>query len=232
MRTVSLTDVPLLSDRQPRRIEVQNVPTGPPHIWLHFDDDPVAEIVVDVGERDWSKLAYQLGHELGHVLANSWRREAKPRAGSQWMEEALVETFCCVASPCWRRAGAGIRHLPATTRSAARSSDTRPTRPGVYERYAAEQTMLLDPRAWFRDRRAALEASVGLTENCQALIPWLLSVMAGEPARVAEIGVLNLWPERTALPLEAWLGKWEESCAASGAAGWLPRRLRSLLLGG
>ena len=93
MRAASLAGVPLLSPRQPERIRVENHLSGPPHIWLHFDDNPEARIVVDIGERDWSKLAYQFGHELGHVLANSWGRDSKPAPGSQWLEEALVETF-------------------------------------------------------------------------------------------------------------------------------------------
>jgi hypothetical protein len=43
-------------------------------------------IIVDIGERDWSRLAYQFHHELGHVTTNSWRADA-------WFEEALVEAF-------------------------------------------------------------------------------------------------------------------------------------------
>ena len=53
----------------------------------------MAWIIVDIGERDWSKLAYQFGHELGHVLANSWGPDSKPRNPCQWLEEALVEAF-------------------------------------------------------------------------------------------------------------------------------------------
>ena len=53
----------------------------------------MAWIIVDIGERDWSKLAYQFGHELGHVMANSWQPHAKPTTPCQWLEEALVEAF-------------------------------------------------------------------------------------------------------------------------------------------
>ena len=93
MRDAALADVRLVSDQQPSRIQVNNHTSGPPHIWLHFDDQPVAEIGVDVGLQAWSQLAYQFGHELGHVLANSWKRDAKPALPCQWLEEALVETF-------------------------------------------------------------------------------------------------------------------------------------------
>ena len=53
----------------------------------------MAWIIVDVGTRDWCNLAYQFGHELGHVVANSWARDAKPGGPCQWLEEALVEAF-------------------------------------------------------------------------------------------------------------------------------------------
>ena len=93
MRAVSLAGVRLLSDRQPARLRVDSHTSGPPHIWLHDDGSSMAWIVVDIGPRDWSKLAYQFGHELGHVLCNSWGPEAKPANPCQWLEEALVESF-------------------------------------------------------------------------------------------------------------------------------------------
>src|ERR1700720_4434692 len=52
---------------------------------------------VDIGEGDWSKLAYQFGHELGHVMANSWQPHAKPKVPCQWLEEALVEALSTLA---------------------------------------------------------------------------------------------------------------------------------------
>ncbi|WP_189561939.1 MULTISPECIES: hypothetical protein [unclassified Mesorhizobium] len=61
----------------------------------------MAWIIVDIGERDWSKLAYQFGHELSHVTANNWQADAKPAPPCQWLKEAMVEalaawsgTFC------------------------------------------------------------------------------------------------------------------------------------------
>src|SRR5450432_859612 len=59
MRAVSLAGVRLLSDRQPGRLRVDSHSSGPPHIWLHDDGTSIAWIVVDIGPRDWSKLAYQ-----------------------------------------------------------------------------------------------------------------------------------------------------------------------------
>jgi hypothetical protein len=73
MRHSCLDGVRLLSDRQPTRLRVDEHSSGPPAVWLHPDGSSMAWIIVDIGERDWSKLAYQFGHELGHVMANSWQ---------------------------------------------------------------------------------------------------------------------------------------------------------------
>ena len=80
MRHACLDGVRLVSDRQPTRLRVDEHTSGPPAVWLHPDGSSMAWIIVDIGEQDWSKLAYQFGHELGHVMANSWQpqRQAEP----------------------------------------------------------------------------------------------------------------------------------------------------------
>ena len=93
MRHACLDGVRLLSDRQPTRLRVDEHTSGSPAVWLHPDGSSMAWVIVDIGERDWSKLAYQFGHELGHVMANSWQPHAKPMPPCQWIEEALVEAF-------------------------------------------------------------------------------------------------------------------------------------------
>ena len=75
------------------RLRVDEHTSGPPSVWLHPDGSTTAWIIVDIGERDWSKLAYQFGHELGHVAANSRQADAKPAPPCQWLEEAMVEAF-------------------------------------------------------------------------------------------------------------------------------------------
>src|SRR5579863_6713996 len=93
MREACLDGVRLLSDRQPKTLWVDNHFDGPPSIWLHSDPAATAWVIVDIDPRDWCKLAYQFGHELGHVLANSWNVAASPRPPCQWLEEAMVEAF-------------------------------------------------------------------------------------------------------------------------------------------
>ena len=92
-REACLSGVRLVSDRQPDRLVVDDHAEGHPAIWLHDDHTRTAWIIVDIGPNDWCKLAYQFGHELGHVLCNSWEASAKPRPPSQWFEESLVEAF-------------------------------------------------------------------------------------------------------------------------------------------
>ena len=92
-RAACLRGIGLLSDRQPKRLRVENHSSGPPHIWLHSDLATTAWVVVDIDPLDWSKLAYQFGHELGHVMANSWNVAAWPEPPCQWLEELIVEAF-------------------------------------------------------------------------------------------------------------------------------------------
>jgi hypothetical protein len=89
MRHSCLDGVRLVSDRQPTRLRVDEHTSGPPAVWLHPDGSSMAWIIVDIGERAWAQLAYQFGHELGHVLANSWQPHAKPKPPCQWLEEAI-----------------------------------------------------------------------------------------------------------------------------------------------
>ena len=64
-----LSGLRLLSDQQPEMLRVENRKQGGPAIWLHDDQPEMAWVIVDIGPVDWSKLAYQFGHELGHVSA-------------------------------------------------------------------------------------------------------------------------------------------------------------------
>jgi len=93
MRHSCLDGVRLVSDRQPTALRIDEHASGPPAVWLHPDGSNTAWIVVDIGDRDWSQLSYQFGHELGHVSANSWQPHAKPTSPCQWIEEAMVEAF-------------------------------------------------------------------------------------------------------------------------------------------
>ena len=231
MRRASLAGVRLPSDQQPARIAVANQTSGPPHIWRHFDDEPVAMIVVDIGTRDWCKLAYQFGHEFGHVLANSWRRDARPMPGSQWLEEALVEAFSLRGLGLLATQWQADPPFPGDAAFSGAIRRYRDDQLAVYERYAMEQGIAENAHAWFLSQREALEHAVGLTALCEALVPVIVTAFGSDPVRVSDLGMLNLWPERSALALEPYLDQWQQRCQAMGTPGWMPRRLRQMLLG-
>jgi hypothetical protein len=228
MRAACLRGVRCLSDRQPQRLRVQDQAAGPPHVWLHSDPLTTAWIVVNIGPRDWSKLAYQFGHELGHVFANSWSVAARPRPPCQWLEEAMVEAFSIRGlGPL---AGDWARD-PPFPRDSAFSQAIQRYRSDVVERYrrATGATASIDLPEWFRASRADLERNGGLRD---ALGPAVLAVVAAfddDVGCVEDLGALNRWPERSGLPIERYFEAWRRSCAEIGAAGRLPQRLKTQL---
>jgi hypothetical protein len=221
LRDVCLSDLRLLGDQQPEFIQVDNHTTGPPHIFLHDDRPTTAWIVVDIGPRDWCKLAYQFGHELGHVLCNSWRREAVPSPPSQWLEEALVEAFSIrglgLLAASWQKA-------PPFAGDESFASAISQYRDDVIKKYSSADR---DVAGWFRTNRAALEKGRPGIEGVVVLD--ILPILEQEPASMEDLGALNRWPERTRLPIEAFLAKWRKSCGEIGAPGQLPTRITSFL---
>jgi hypothetical protein len=231
VRAVSLAGVRLLSDRQPGRLRVDSHTSGPPHIWLHDDGTPIAWIVVDIGPRDWSKLAYQFGHELGHVLANSWGPDAKPANPCQWLEEALVESFSIrglgLLADSWERD-------PPFPGNAAFGGAIRRYRNELLTRYqtvAAEQGAARGLAAWFKAQRAALESDGGVSGPARGAIPAMVAELETDPTAVEGLGVLNRWTGRSGVPIEEYLRLWKRSCAELGESQRLPIRVRRLLLG-
>jgi hypothetical protein len=227
-REVMLSGVPLLSDRQPDRLRVDDHATGPPFVWLHSDTPREAWVIVDIGARDWSKLAYQFGHELGHVLCNSWQLNAKARLPCQWLEESMVEAF-------------SIRGLGRL----AKSWEENPLYPGTnafgqaIRQYRAKviqgyrQPDGPAPAAtiapWFAAMRATLAGRNGLDRIEGPAILAILPMLERDPDCVADMGAVNRWPERSALPLDGYLATWAASCAEIGAPGRLPVQIQSCL---
>jgi hypothetical protein len=226
MRKVCLSGIRLLSDRQPAKLHVEDQSSGPPHIWLHDDQPDAAWIVVDIGTRDWCKLAYQFGHELGHVLCNSWQRQDKPRLPSQWLEEALVEAFSIhglgLLADSWER-------RPPFPHDEAFGGAIRKYRQDLIERYRAPTGALpaMDMCSWLRRNRDLLDhtGGVGLIEG-----PAILQILAEyqrEGACVEDLGAVNRWPARGGVQLEEYLTQWRASCSQIQAAGRLPMRLQN-----
>jgi hypothetical protein len=227
MRKVSLGGVRLLSDRQPDRLYVENHPSGSPAVWLHNDRPDMAWIIVDIGPRDWCKLAYQFGHELGHVLSNSWDASSKPRPPCQWLEESIVEAFSIRGLG---RLAASWERNPPFAGDAAFGAKIREYRENVVKNYrrAGQQTSNVEIASWFLGSRSALENSA-LSGVEGPLIIRVVSELEESIACVEDLGALNRWPSRTGVPLEEYLTQWERSCAEVHASGRLPARLRTML---
>ena len=230
MRHACLSGVSLLSDRQPSRLRVDEHTSGSgPAIWLHDEPSDTAWIIVHIGPRDWSKLAYQFGHELGHVTANSWRRDAAPAAPCQWLEEALVEAFSLRGLA--RLADDWSRNPPFPDDSGFGAA-LAVYRQNIVERYAKltiAQGHTDDFGAWFKAHRANVEAPGGLHEYAQAASLTLLAEYERDPITLEAVSALNRWPGRSSLPLEDYLRAWEISCQQIGASPVLPVMLRCLM---
>jgi hypothetical protein len=224
MREVCLLGVRLLSDRQPANLRVDDHTSGLPHIWLHEEKPDTAWIVVHVGALDWCKLSYQFGHELGHVLCNSWQPQAKPKLPSQWLEEALVEAFSIrglgLLADSWEQ-------RPPFPNDTAFASDIRKYRQDLIEKYRtpAGEPRQLDMCAWLRRNRDALDhtGGVGTIEGPEIL--QIVAELEGDKACVEDLGAVNRWPARSEVPVEDYLRLWQTSCAEIGAPGQLPARL-------
>jgi hypothetical protein len=227
-RRACLSGMRLLSDRQPSRLKVENRRSGNPAIWLHDDEPTTAWIIVNVGAQDWSKLAYQFGHELGHVLANSWDAASKPGNPCQWLEEVLVEAFSLRGlgelASSWEKS-------PVFPNDAPFGSSIRRYRRNAlrkYEELAASQMTDSQPDRWFRQFRPSLEGSGGLSGPGEAAVPIMLRELEEDVRAVEDLGALNRWPGRSTVPIEQYLRLWKKSCDEVGAAGRLPGRVRDL----
>lgn len=228
-RQACLGGVPLISDRQPRHLRVERRGGGFPAVWLHSDGNGLAWIVVNVGERDWSKLAYQVGHELGHVMANSWQADAKPGGPSQWLEEALAEALSLYG--LGRLANSWKENPPFAGDSLFGDAiaEYRAIILRQYTLLADQQGLARDPAAWFADHRADIEVS-SVAPYGQALSLNILAEYDRSTDCIAAIGALNRWPGRAGIPLIEYLRLWELSCTELGASTRLPIILRKLLL--
>jgi hypothetical protein len=230
MRRACLADVALLSERQPAKLRVDNRAGSNPCIWLHSEKPMTGWIIVIIGTRDWCNLAYQFGHELGHVFGNSWESDARPRNPCQWIEEALVEAFSLrgllrLASE-WARAPP----FPNDSAYAAAIRIYRETILSSYRTSAHEEGASASFRAWFKTHEAFLSAHGGISA-ARGAVSTMLDLLENDPAAIADIGALNHWPERSGVPLRNYLDFWVQSCVALNAPGRLPVRLRELLAG-
>lgn len=228
MRRASLSGVALISERQPEKLRIEDHSSGPPSIWLHAGEAKTAWIIVIVGARDWCNLAYQFGHELGHVLCNSWEQSAKPRPPCQWIEEALAEAFSLRGLALL--AGEWARTPPF--KDDADYADAihayRKKILGDYQTAAQRQGGEAGLGAWFARNRNLAEGNGGL-EAASGAVATMLGLLEGDTTMVSDMGALNRWPGRSGVALPEYLELWQQSCAKLQAPGRLPAQLGKLL---
>jgi hypothetical protein len=228
MRHACLDGVRLLSDRQPTRLRVDEHTSGSPAIWLHPDGSSMAWIIVDTGEQAWSQLAYQFGHELGHVMANSWQPHAMPKPPCQWLEEAMVEAFSLRGLGHLAKGWKQNPPFAGDNEYGDRIAEYRENIIQHYTKLAAEQGLTHDSAAWFADHRSEIELP-GLNPFAKAASLSVLAEYERAPVCVEALGALNRWPGRTGVSIEDYLRQWAASCAELQASPVLPARIREML---
>jgi hypothetical protein len=229
MRHACLDDVRLVSDRQPARLRVDEHTSGNPSIWLHSDPATTAWIIVDIGERAWAQLAYQFGHELGHVLANSWQANARPRTPCQWLEEAMVEAFSLRGLGRLAKAWKTTPPFPGDHAYGDGIDRYRQDVVDGYRKLGVEQGGIENFGAWFARLRGPIEAEGGLNAYAQAAAGVILGEYERTPRSVEALGALNRWPERSSVSLATYLSDWEASCRELGASPTLPAYFKKSL---
>jgi hypothetical protein len=227
MRQVCFSGLRLLSDRQPDRLRVDDETSGPPHIWLHTENPMTAWIVVDIGTRAWSQLAYQFGHELGHVMCNSWMWKVETPPPCRWLEECLAEAF---AIRGLARLADSWEHDPPFVGDARYGQALRDYRRDLLNKYqnAAGPAPVRDLAGWLRAKRPRLDGAGGLSDEEGPAILAVLNEMEADAACVEDVGAVNRWPERSGLPLEEYLRRWRQSCEQLKLSGLLPARLQEI----
>lgn len=229
VRDVSLAGVRLLSDRQPNALRVENKGSGPPHIWLHPEGGPFAWIVVDIGPRAWSQLAYQFGHELGHVVCNLWRHDTHSPTACAWLEEALAEAFSIRGLGLLAESWTADPPFPG---DAAYGRAIRQYRDDLLAKYQAvdrEQGARADLAAWYRAHRTELEQNGDIRGPARGAVMAMLAALTSDRGAVEALGGLYRWPDQPGMPMAGYLARWERSCAEIGASRTLPAWLRTQL---
>lgn len=228
VRDVSLAGIALRSEHQPDQLWVENKPSGVPSIWLHREPAKTAWINVVVAPRAWSQLAYQVCHEFGHGIANSWEKDATERPPSRWLEETLAESFALRGLGLLADSWAAHPPFPGDN---AYGAAIRTYRQDILTRYraCAQKQGATDLLRWYEVDQRQLNEDDGLGLLEQSAVPVVLGLIEPEPVLIEDYNGLNRWPERTALPLPAYLRKWRDSCKQIGAPARLPVVLADLL---
>lgn len=214
IRHACFAGLAICPSEQPAVIAIRNSPTSTPAIWLQTADPTRAVIIVNIGEAAWSQFGYQLGHELGHVLCNSWKWGQRPLLPSQWIEESLAEAFALVALARLATNWSESPPFPGDAAYGRAIAAYRDDLVAEYRRRAAAVSL--------QDREALAGGSKKLSET---LVLALMTAMLQAPETRADLGALNLWPERGAVSPPRFAEEWRASCKRGATPCVLPGEL-------
>ena len=203
---------------------------GPPMVVREYGSGNSARMLVCIRSYAWAQLAYQFGHELGHIVANNWGASAAVTLPSHWIEEALVEAFAL----------SNLRHLANLWRILPPYEHWR-SYAGAFDDYALKRVedirinsrypdFVSNPKLWYGTERGILSLQGTITKPVWPLVPWLIDRFGQDDRAHSAISALNLWPERGGLELPAYLDAWIESCRKIGLDDRLPTNIQGLLL--
>lgn len=228
VRSSCLSNVQIKSDRLPDSIIIENAVSPNPSIWLHKEPRTAAWIRLNAAPGAWCQLAYQFGHELGHVLVNSWTPDAKPQPPSQWIEEALAEGFSLFG--LWRLA-ANWRKLPPFPNNQAYATEISQYLDEALANYArlGDELGIKQTADWYAREEERLENDTGLYAREKAFSSVIFTAVRKNLTLIEDYPALNRWPERTKLQNRDYLSRWESSCREIGTKGAFPRLLADSL---
>jgi hypothetical protein len=109
-----------------------------------------------------------------------------------------------------------------------------PTRSGIIGRRSSAGTNArkdgaTDLLRWFDKEQGEFGHVTGLDGIAKGVVPVILGLIEPEPVLIEEYQGMNLWPERTALPVRQYLRRWREHCQTIGTPGRLPLVIADLL---
>lgn len=227
MRDAALSDLKMLSDRQPSVILVENICVtaeryAPMSVVTSGRNPNLAEILVTVSGPFWAQLAYQFGHELGHVFCNSWGPNCQPSAPCIWIEEACAEAFSLHGLLRLNERWQSEPPYPGWAEYAPHFASYADAVIQSHERLGIERGFEAGIRNISTPHHRELEAGVALRDCVKPIVPELVQRFVADKSLIEDLGALNRWPQRSAAILADYLTCWRESCAELSLQGELP----------
>jgi len=154
-------------------------------------------ISVNAGENDWLQFAYQLAHETGHLMAQSWQRHQKPGHHS-WLEEAVCGAYTIY----------GLRELSKNQAAQGPAHDYLTT---VEQEYS--QDTVVDA-AWYGTNEKHLAASTTLIDIIKPLSRLIADEFPDGKFILDNMALIGMPP---ILEVAEYLQQWEKKCAGDSS---------------